>query len=242
MRSGISVVIPTLNEEAVIERGVRQFEPYREETPIEVIVSDDGSVDSTVTVAERWTDRVVSNGKAPRGRSAALNRGASAARYSTLLFLDADIRISPMEGFLREVRGEFDANPKVVGAMMDYSVYPELETSGDWITHRAWNAVMRAVHATTGIGLCTPGFQMAKRSSFDRIGGYDESMRLIQDVEFSFRLSRIGRIHYFKQARILESPRRYRDEGYVVYFWRSLLRWIHLLLWRKSYGEYRCVR
>jgi glycosyltransferase involved in cell wall biosynthesis len=242
MTPGLSVVIPALNEERVLAGTLRQFDSSGTVLPLETVVSDDGSADETCAIARELADRLVCNPGAPPGRSGALNRGAAAARYDCLLFLDADLRLEPLAAFLEEVRAAFIADPDVVGGMIDFRVRPEEETPADRITHAWWNGVMRGTLALTGIGISTPGFQMAKREAFRRIGGFDESLRLTQDVDYSLRLSREGSIHYFRQARLLETPRRYRDEGYFVYAWRSSLRWGSILLRRKSHGVYRCVR
>ena len=242
MTAGISIVIPTLDEAAVIGGTLRQFAGVRGRLPLEVIVSDDGSADETVAIARPLADVVIENATGRRGRSGALNRGARRARHEILVFLDADLRIDPLPEFLAEALEVFEGDPDVVGGMMDFFVFTEEATAADRWTHRAWNGVMRGVLAATGIGISTPGFQMGRRAAFERIGGFDESLRLTQDVDYSLRLSRVGRIHYFGRARILESPRRYRHEGYWIYTYRSLLRWWSILVRRRSYGEYVSVR
>jgi glycosyltransferase involved in cell wall biosynthesis len=239
---GLSVVIPTLNEAQVLEATICRFLPYRERFPLEVIVSDDGSDDGTREIASALADRVICNPGVPAGRSGALNRGARAARYPNLLFLDADMRIDPLESFLDEVRGSFAGDPLVGGGMIDFRVWPELETFADVLSHALWNRVMRAVLLITGRGISTPGFQMGKREVFERIGGYDERLRLTQDVDYSLRLSKAIRIHYFRSACLYESPRRYRDEGYLIYTFRSALRWWSILVRQRSFGSYTCVR
>lgn len=242
MRIGLSIIIPTWNEEKVLFRTLQQFLPYRSSFPLEIIVSDDSSTDQTVPIARRDADRVLRNETGRRGRAGALNRGARAARYPNLLFLDADMQIDPLPAFLEELSESFIARPEVCGGMIDFRVAPGSETAADRITHEIWNCVMRGVLALTRIGISTPGFQMAKRWAFERISGFDEGLPLTQDVDFSLRLSRVGGIHYFTHARLLESPRRYRDEGYLVYVYRSSLRWASLLLLKRSHGVYKPVR
>ena len=241
LRSGISIIMPTLNEEKFIGRTLRQFVPYRERHNIEVIVSDDASTDGTVAIARPLADAVVTNGDGMRGRSRALNRGARAAKHDIFIFLDADMIIDDKDGFFDEVYAVFAAAPAVAGGMMDYYVYPDESTFADRLTHVFWNAVMRGV-LRLGTGISTPGFQMGRRDVFAAIGGFDEDLRLTQDVAYSLKLSKTWKIHYFKSARLLESPRRYRDEGYLVYAYRSSLRWLSILLRKKSYGEYTIAR
>lgn len=82
-RPVLSVVIPTLNEEARIAATIDSVRG----DGVEVIVADGGSSDSTRAIASRNGARVV---EAPRGRGPQLNAGAAVARSDLLLFLHAD--------------------------------------------------------------------------------------------------------------------------------------------------------
>jgi glycosyltransferase involved in cell wall biosynthesis len=241
MKTGISIVIPTFNEEKVIERTLRQFIPFKDRFNLEVVVSDDLSDDSTISIASVYADKAVENEDGKKGRSATLNRGVKESTHDILIFLDADMIIDDKEAFFTEVYDVFGSDPETVGGMMDFHVYPEESSLADWLTHTFWNIVMRTALKLRW-GISTPGFQMGRRAVFDMMNGFDEKLRLTQDVDYSLRLSRIGRIHYFKSASLLESPRRYRDEGYVIYGWRSSLRWLSILFRKKSYGEYKIAR
>ena len=54
----ISLIIPTLNEEAVLGRTLEHLRALTA-FPHEVIVSDGGSSDGTIRIAERWADKIV---------------------------------------------------------------------------------------------------------------------------------------------------------------------------------------
>lgn len=56
--SNISIIIPTLNEESVIERTLKPLQAMRD-NGIEVIVVDGGSRDQTTTKAESYTDQLI---------------------------------------------------------------------------------------------------------------------------------------------------------------------------------------
>jgi len=83
-QASISIIIPTLDEEASIARVMRSC---REAGPCEVIVGDGGSRDRTVEIARGEADAVIA---APPGRAAQMNAGAAIARGEVLLFLHAD--------------------------------------------------------------------------------------------------------------------------------------------------------
>ena len=85
----VSVVIPVRNGEhflaEAIESVLGQSRP-----PLELIVVDDGSSDSTSEVARAFGSRVRYVPQPPLGVAAALNRGVGTARGDLLAFLDAD--------------------------------------------------------------------------------------------------------------------------------------------------------
>lgn len=240
MEPGISIIIPAYNEERTLERTLLYNLPFKDKYNLEVIVADDESTDKTVEIARRYADKVVLNQTGKRARSGNCNRGAREASHGILIFLDADILADEPEKFFPAVYEVFQ-DENVVGGMLNYRVYPDEEKLCDRITHAFWNAVMRMV-LKFGYGISTPGIQIVRKSTFSRIGGYDENLRLIQDVDLFLRLSKTGRIHFFRDLYILESPRRYRDEGYFIYAYRSILRWHNLLFKHRSYGEYKIIR
>jgi rSAM/selenodomain-associated transferase 2 len=85
----LSIVIPVLNEAAVIGRTLASLAPLRARGH-EVIVADGGSEDATREIAAPLSDRVV---VAPRGRARQMNAGAATASGDALVFLHADTRL-----------------------------------------------------------------------------------------------------------------------------------------------------
>jgi GT2 family glycosyltransferase len=96
----LSVVIPTRNKAASLRATLTALAAQRCPHPYEVLVVDDGSTDGTREMLDRLSSEegVGSTGPQPcvvagpvRGRAAARNAGARAARGDRLLFLDDDI-------------------------------------------------------------------------------------------------------------------------------------------------------
>ena len=85
----LSIVIPVLNEAAVIGRTLASLAPLRARGH-EVVVADGGSEDVTRELATPLADRVI---VAPRGRAHQMNAGAAVAGGDALLFLHADTRL-----------------------------------------------------------------------------------------------------------------------------------------------------
>src|SRR5262249_50310993 len=89
-RVEVSVVMPCLNEEATVGRGIEkaQLATARHNLRAEIVVADNGSTDGSVGIAERLGARVVH--VAERGYGAALMGGIAASRGEFIIMGDAD--------------------------------------------------------------------------------------------------------------------------------------------------------
>ena len=87
----ISVIVTTRNEEDAIRNCLKSVrnQTYK---PVEIIVVDNASDDRTLNIARQFTNLVFDKGPE---RSAQRNYGAKQAKGTYLLFLDADMVISP---------------------------------------------------------------------------------------------------------------------------------------------------
>lgn len=89
-----SIIIPAKNEAEGLEKILPDIK--RRYPQAEVIVSDDGSTDATVEVAERHGARVASSPYS-MGNGAAIKRGARAASHDVLVMMDGDGQHQPSE-------------------------------------------------------------------------------------------------------------------------------------------------
>ncbi|MEH6504874.1 MAG: TIGR04283 family arsenosugar biosynthesis glycosyltransferase [Sulfitobacter litoralis] len=93
MRAPISVVIPTLNAEAPLTDCLTALMEGLDAGLIrELIISDGGSDDMTLTLAEAWGAEIMA-GTPSRGGQ--LQRGCAKAKAEWLLVLHADTRLAP---------------------------------------------------------------------------------------------------------------------------------------------------
>ncbi len=83
----VSIIIPTLNEAACLERTLRQLSILNP-AAWEILVVDGGSQDETVAIALTSKTRLISSTTA--GRSVQMNLGAQTATGDILCFLHAD--------------------------------------------------------------------------------------------------------------------------------------------------------
>lgn len=98
-RELVSVILPVHNEAAVLKNTVNRLEKSLGQMlgDFEIIISEDGSTDSTVQVAKGLKNervRLLHNGKR-MGKGAAIKSAAAYAKGGIVLFMDADLASHP---------------------------------------------------------------------------------------------------------------------------------------------------
>jgi len=177
----VSVVMPVLDEAARI---VPQLVALSAVQGLhEVIVVDGGSRDRTLERARRFGGvRVL---EAPGGRALQMNAGARIATGEALLFLHADVRL-PRDA-VQWVRHTL-ADPSVVaGAFRTRTVTEGRRT---WLAPFLHLADLRSRYTSLPYG---DQAIFVRAATFRRVGGFPEQP-LLEDLEFSRRLRRVGRI------------------------------------------------
>lgn len=222
-RPVISVIVPALNEATYLPRLLDSLSAQRG-VPFEVIVADAGSTDGTREAAEKWGAIVVPGGKPAEGR----NAGAAVARGDFLFFLDADIRLP--EGFLKSAYDEMERR------YIDLATCegrPDSDISFDKLLFSFSTTVMRL---TLRMEPRAQGYAtFVTKRLFRRAGGFDESVTLGEDHDFSKRAARIRPLEFLTSVYVVVSVRRLEKEGRVAY----LVKAIHSDLHRRLIGEIR---
>ena len=154
---GVSVLIPAHNEADWLPACLDALcaaDPVA--GPVEVIVVANGCTDDTAELARRKAPAFEARGWALRvlelaqgSKLGALNAGEAAARGAVLVYLDADVLVSPpLLAQLAEALAE-DA-PRYASGM------PQVTTSGDWVTRhytRFWQTTGFMTHGVPGFGV-----------------------------------------------------------------------------------------
>ncbi|MER5352667.1 glycosyltransferase family A protein [Kitasatospora sp. NPDC002551] len=191
MTFSVSVVIPAHNAArtlaACLDSVYAQTHP-----PHQVIVVDDGSTDATARIAEnhprpaqgppctlirRWPNR---------GVSAARNAGIAAASGDVVFFLDSDEALTPDSvANALEILAEDPECGCVHGVIAPEPLFDDGPVERYRVLHAHW---WRA----RGAGVVETAFfaqAAVRREVFERIGGFDESLRDSEDLELSDRLA-----------------------------------------------------
>jgi len=209
--STVSVIIPTLQEEAYIEKTLSNLKKVT--IPIEIIVVDGGSRDKTVEIARRFTNKVYSIKKP--GISAGRNFGAKHANGDILVFLDTDM-IFPLD-FVEKTQRIFE-DVTVVGATC--TIMPSRFWLNATFFFYFYNKVLKVL---ARIKPHSRGeFFAVRRSAFMRLKGFDESMPCLEDHDLANRLSKLGRFVFIPDLTMYESLRRMQKLG----FWRVMGTWV----------------
>jgi glycosyltransferase involved in cell wall biosynthesis len=218
MAPGFSLVIPAHNEEAFLPRLLdsvdEAMEQYLGSNPIEVLVVDNCSTDSTAEIALARGCHVVREDK--RVIAAVRNRGARAARGSVLAFTDADAIIHP-ETF-NVIDRALATGKYVAGAT---GVKLERVSPGIAMAYMIMVPMVWVTGMDTGVVFC-------HREDFQAVGGYNENRRFAEDVQFLLDMKRLGRPRGQKLARLtsaksISSTRKFDKHGdwhYVAMLFR----------------------
>lgn len=231
--TGVSVIMPVLNEERHLQQAVRAVLAQRFDEPVEVVLAVGPSTDATAQVAARLAaedSRVVvvdnPSGRTPDALNAALSRSAR----PVVVRVDGHGILS--EGYLstavETLRRTGAAN---VGGIMHAVGETDFE-----------KAVAIAMKSPIGVGGArfklggeegeseTVYLGVFDRAWLDRIGGYDPRFSRAQDWEMNYRIRAAGGLVWFTPRLRVE----YRPRGSV----RALARqYLEYGRWRRVVGR-----
>jgi glycosyltransferase involved in cell wall biosynthesis len=228
----VSVIIACLNGAETLADQLDALARQEWFQPWELIVSDNGSTDGTVALAERYRDRLplrIVDASHARGNARARNAGARAARAPKLVFCDQDDEVA--DGWLAAVADGLEQH-EIVSCRVDVDRLnsPALR---DYRPHTSGTELPRVPfppympYAAT----CSLGF---RTSTFEELGGFDESVPSIPDDDISIRAHLAGKdvvlleaavVHYRHRERL---PEIYRQARSYTRDWA---------LFQKRYGD-----
>jgi len=189
----LSIVIPTLDEEAVLGAALDEALRHADE----VIVSDGGSSDRTCAIARaRGIEPIVGT----TGRGNQIRRAVSRASGDVLLVLHADTLLPSTAG--RKVRKAVAGGAVGGGFLVRFEGGPATYRLGERIVN--WRT--RVVRTPLG-----DQAQFVTREALERLGGYRD-WPILEDLDLIRRLRRLGPIAVIEDP-VRTSSRRFRAGG-----------------------------
>lgn len=196
----LSVIIPCFNAANTIATQLEALADQDYDQPWEVIIADNGSTDDTVAIVKQYQQRLPNlrlvDASARPGAAYARNLGVSVAESEWLAFCDADDQVAP--GWVAALAAALAKADFVVGSQ-EYN-----KLNQPWLAQAC-----RYAEGQSGIRdhayrpwACANNLGV-KRSVHQQIGGFDETLLAVEDVDYCWRAQQAGvSLEYAPKAQI----------------------------------------
>ena len=211
----VSVIIPTLNEEAFLDRTLRCLSCLNP-PPLEVLVIDGGSVDNTVKIAQSFNIQVIESSM--KGRSVQMNHGASVAKGDILCFVHGDT-IVPDD--LVAIAQKTLLDPTIAcggfSSLMcgsqktrwGVSLHNYIKTYYAPLLFRPYAFFSKGLRLLFGDQV-----MFCRQADFWECGGFDPSLPIMEDGDLCLKINNLGRIYLVDRV-VQSSDRRVVKWGFI---------------------------
>ena len=226
-----SICIPTLNEEKYVAGilGCLEKQTFKD---FEVVVVDGKSTDGTKKVVLSFKDKYpLTFLEAPkRGVSFQRNYATKNAKNEYVVFFDADVHIDPH--FLEKINGHLEKHD--IDILTTWNK-PISKKPVDEFLYLFMNIFMlelikKKSPGAVGVFICV------KKSSFEKIGGFRETVSLGEDYDLAKRLHESGFTYaLLRKPKVSVSVRRFDKEGRFNMIKKNLRAGVYFLTDSKNY-------
>ncbi len=209
MKSQISIVIPTYNEELYLPLLLADLAEQTAKN-FEVIIADGKSTDKTKEKVLAFEKKLqLTFLTSPKQQvSAQRNYGAHHAKGTYIIFLDADMRVK--ENFIEKLLETVATSKRL---LFIPAHIPDSEYAHDELLYKVQTFFIELSHHTKKPFTYGPTVLFLKWF-FDHVGGYDESVVFAEDQEIIQRARENGVIaQLLPDIEVYFSTRRYENEG-----------------------------
>ncbi len=182
----VSIIVPAHKVDLAFSKCVEALSDLAP-PPDEVLIVLDGIAEATAKPFIAKTFKILDLGK-KSGPAAARNVGVANATGEILIFIDSDVAAPSF--LIKVVRDEFNQHPDVSALFGSYDDQPGHHN----FFSQYKNLMHHFIHqhsmeeASTFWGACGA----IRRAVFERIGGFDESLLWLEDVDLGLRLKGQG--------------------------------------------------
>lgn len=208
---GVTILVAAYNEAAAIKDTLTSLAAQDYPGELEVLVLNDGSTDSTVTLANEALASLILPGRASfrvvdfpvnRGKSAVLNDGLRQAAHDLIITVDGDswLRTDALTQIVERLLSDPEDTHAVAGAVMvRNSRVNFLTRAQEWDYFHGIAAVKRMQGMYHGTLVAQGAFSLYRRQSLEQVGGWPHCVG--EDIVLSWELLRRGyRIGYADSA------------------------------------------
>ena len=235
--SRLSFVIPAHNEEALIGEvleailasaarasGVSRNDLWLPDTPFEVIVVDDASVDATAAIVARFANDVGVRLIPCVGGTcaAARNVGTAASTGRVLCFVDADT-IVPEEAAQRILKLHEDEGR----CLVLYRLASREPGIRAWLWWTFWGL---ARHLPLARAKSMPAFMSCDRSHFENYGPFEETCAIAEEWPLTGAAYRYHPERFLYDRSLIARTSSRRMELQPFGYLRTLLKWVSVVL------------
>ncbi len=213
-----SIIIPARNEEQLLPVCISALRKaaHANSHSIELIVVINRCTDQTESIAESFNCTIVHDES--KNLAQIRNAGVKASRGKIIVTVDADSVVS--DNIFDVILEELNTNTVIGGGVM---IYPERLSAGILASGLILLPIVLWHRIFCGLFFCY-------REDFFAIGGFDESLASVEDIDFAKRLRAYGKTINKKfqmifRAYITTSCRkfdRFGDWYFVLHPWKTL--------------------
>jgi len=176
----VSVIVPVYNGEFFLAGAVENIR-RQDYNPVEIIIVDDGSTDNTAKIAGHFENEVICVHQENRGPAAARNKGLQKARGDVISFLDVDDLWSENKLSLQlTLFTEVPSLEIVLGLSQPMKLRKEEDGRSEF---EKWYDPYCALLL---------GAAVFRRSVFDKVGFFDETLHYGEDTDWFMRAREQG--------------------------------------------------
>jgi len=192
----VSVIIPTYNRSGTITRCIESVlaQTYQ---PIEIIIVDDGSTDDTSEILAGFIGRIKLVQQQNRGPSSARNLGFSLSCGTVVSFIDSDDTWHPQK-IERQMRILSNCDERVSCCVCNATIIDTDQSHKESFLVSNVECDLSEGYWPNPCAIIASRFLLfnqvvaIRRSAFELLGGYDESLWVLEDHELALRLSKHG--------------------------------------------------
>jgi len=222
----ISVVIPAYNEEKNIAQCLNAFTRQTTKKKFEIILVNNTSTDETRTIAETYTNKVVLRiiSDPVKGRGHARSTGFSHADGNIILSSDADAIVP--NNWIEKLSTALSERPKAV-AVTGTCFINDCSPATNFLFNHFQPLFMRIYRLIFG-HYWLSGFSFGiLKDAYVKSGGFDPALNVQEDIDLSFKVTKIGKILFLPNIPVLFSGRRFQYgffKGLRPYF-KTFFQW-----------------